>query len=157
MVGFTSIPQWVLQVLTSEKFFNSCLVHESEKKNEENTFCLECCICLCPHCLPPHRTHHLLQIRRYVYHDVIRLKDAERLMDCSFVQCKSSVFEAKANDQAIQRLRLHHMWAKPPTPIPLLLHSLQDSAMTQWGFSDQPTSHGLLIDIVDVEIYERRS
>ncbi|KAL2472468.1 PLATZ transcription factor family protein [Abeliophyllum distichum] len=85
MVRFTAIPQW-LQVMLSEKFFNSCLVHESDKKNEENTFCLNCCISLCLHCLPSHRSHHLLQIRRYVYQDVLLLKDAEKLMDCSFIQ-----------------------------------------------------------------------
>ncbi|KAK8538961.1 hypothetical protein V6N13_022103 [Hibiscus sabdariffa] len=43
---------------------------------------------------PPHLSlpclqecsHRLLQIRRYVYHDVIRLDDATRLMDCASVQ-----------------------------------------------------------------------
>ncbi|KAA8522259.1 hypothetical protein F0562_012932 [Nyssa sinensis] len=85
MMGFTSIPHW-LEVLLGEKFFNPCLVHESEKKNEKNTFCLDCCSSLCPHCLPPHQNHRLLQIRRYVYNDVLRLNDAQKLMDCSFVQ-----------------------------------------------------------------------
>ena len=28
----------------------------------------------------------MFQIRRYVYHDVIRLDDATKLMDCAFVQ-----------------------------------------------------------------------
>ncbi|XP_059639208.1 protein RGF1 INDUCIBLE TRANSCRIPTION FACTOR 1-like [Cornus florida] len=88
-VGLTSIPQW-LEVLFGEKFFNSCLVHESQKKNEKNTFCLDCCTCLCPHCLPPHQNHHLLQVRRYVYQDVIRLNDAQKLIDCSFVQLMQS-------------------------------------------------------------------
>ncbi|KAL2525157.1 PLATZ transcription factor family protein [Abeliophyllum distichum] len=85
MVPFAAIPQW-LEVLLGEKFFNSCLIHEYEKKNEENTFCLDCCISLCPHCLPSHQSHRLLQIRRYVYQDVLRLKDADKLIDCSFVQ-----------------------------------------------------------------------
>ncbi|CAA2960447.1 zinc finger [Olea europaea subsp. europaea] len=85
MVPFDTIPQW-LEVLLGEKFFNSCLFHEYEKKNEENTFCLDCCICLCTHCLPSHESHRLLQIRRYVYQDVLRLKDAEKLIDCSLVQ-----------------------------------------------------------------------
>ncbi|KAI7995819.1 hypothetical protein LOK49_LG11G02406 [Camellia lanceoleosa] len=82
MVGLNSIPQWI-EVLLGEKFFIPCLVHESEKKN---TFCLDCCISLCPHCLPPHQIHHLLQIRRYVYQDVVRLIDAQKLIDCSCVQ-----------------------------------------------------------------------
>ncbi|XP_052170906.1 protein RGF1 INDUCIBLE TRANSCRIPTION FACTOR 1-like isoform X2 [Diospyros lotus] len=85
MVGLTPIPQW-LQALLGEKFFIPCSVHLSEKKCEKNTFCLDCCISLCSHCLLPHRTHRLLQIRRYVYQDVIRLNEAQKLMDCSFVQ-----------------------------------------------------------------------
>ncbi|KAL7123273.1 hypothetical protein ACP275_01G095400 [Erythranthe tilingii] len=85
MESIEAIPGWI-RVLTCERFFNSCLVHECEKKNEENTFCLDCCITLCLHCLPSHTTHSLLQIRRYVYHDVLRLKDAQELMDCSSIQ-----------------------------------------------------------------------
>ncbi|KAK8498522.1 hypothetical protein V6N11_013651 [Hibiscus sabdariffa] len=42
--------------------------------------------CICPNCFSPHSSHRLLQIRRYVYHDVIRLDDATRLMDCASVQ-----------------------------------------------------------------------
>ncbi|GKU88423.1 hypothetical protein SLEP1_g2691 [Rubroshorea leprosula] len=79
------LPQW-LQVLLTEKFFNACIIHEEAKKNEKNIFCLDCCISICPHCLTPHRSHRLLQIRRYVYHDVVRLDDADKLMDCAFVQ-----------------------------------------------------------------------
>lgn len=29
------------------------------------------------------------QVRRYVYNDVVRLDDLERLIDCSFVQVRS--------------------------------------------------------------------
>ncbi|XP_075087484.1 protein RGF1 INDUCIBLE TRANSCRIPTION FACTOR 1-like [Nicotiana tabacum] len=83
--GSISIPKW-LEVLLTEKFFNACLVHEMEKKNEENVFCLDCCFSLCLHCLPSHHCHKLLQIRRYVYQDVLRLKEADKLLDCSFVQ-----------------------------------------------------------------------
>ncbi|RDX72555.1 hypothetical protein CR513_47953, partial [Mucuna pruriens] len=102
------VPRW-LQVLLSEKFYNACIIHEEAKKNEKNVFCLDCCISLCPHCLSPHRPHRLLQvllskfykkckqtqrksipsselIRRYVYHDVIRLDDAAKLIDCTSVQ-----------------------------------------------------------------------
>ncbi|XP_034675860.1 uncharacterized protein LOC117906777 [Vitis riparia] len=86
MVGFgCDIPHW-LEILLGEKFFNACVVHECAKKNEKNIFCLDCCTSICPHCLLPHRHHRLLQIRRYVYHDVIRLDDAQELMDCSLVQ-----------------------------------------------------------------------
>ncbi|XAR63195.1 hypothetical protein NMG60_11023047 [Bertholletia excelsa] len=79
------LPRW-LEVLLGEKFFNACLIHEEAKKNEKNIFCLDCCESICPHCLSPHRSHRLLQIRRYVYQDVIRVSDAEKLMDCSYVQ-----------------------------------------------------------------------
>lgn len=79
------VPRW-LQALLTEKFYNACITHEEAKKNEKNVYCLDCCISLCPHCLPPHRSHRLLQIRRYVYHDVVRLDDAAKLIDCSSVQ-----------------------------------------------------------------------
>ncbi|KAE9459444.1 hypothetical protein C3L33_08661, partial [Rhododendron williamsianum] len=85
LVGLASIPQW-LEVLLGEKFFNPCFVHETDKKSEKNIFCLDCCISLCPQCLPAHPSHRLLQIRRYVYQDVVRLNDAQKLMDCSSVQ-----------------------------------------------------------------------
>ncbi|XVF52655.1 hypothetical protein PTKIN_Ptkin05aG0036000 [Pterospermum kingtungense] len=85
MVGARSIPHW-LETLLGEKFFDTCTVHESAKKNEKNIFCLDCCITICPHCLPLHRPHRRLQIRRYVYQDVIRLSDAQKLINCSLVQ-----------------------------------------------------------------------
>ncbi|XP_010244300.1 PREDICTED: uncharacterized protein LOC104588170 isoform X2 [Nelumbo nucifera] len=78
-------PSWIFSLL-SEKFFDPCVVHENAKKNEKNTFCLDCCITICPHCLNLHNSHRLLQVRRYVYHDVIRLDDMEKLFDCGFVQ-----------------------------------------------------------------------
>ncbi|KAE8718748.1 Detected protein of confused Function [Hibiscus syriacus] len=56
------------------------------KKNEKNVYCLDCCISICPHCVPSHRFHRLLQVRRYVYHDVVRLEDLQKLIDCSNVQ-----------------------------------------------------------------------
>ncbi|KAF3440015.1 hypothetical protein FNV43_RR18293 [Rhamnella rubrinervis] len=79
------LPRW-LEVLLTEKFYNACIIHEEARKNEKNIYCLDCCFSLCPHCLSPHRSHRLLQLRRYVYHDVIRLDDASKLIDCSFVQ-----------------------------------------------------------------------
>ncbi|XVF13331.1 hypothetical protein REPUB_Repub08aG0199600 [Reevesia pubescens] len=85
MVGARSIPHW-LGILLGEKFFDPCILHESAKKNEKNIFCLNCCITICPHCLPGHRPHRHLQIRRYVYQDVIRLSDAQKLINCSLVQ-----------------------------------------------------------------------
>ncbi|KAL3833115.1 hypothetical protein ACJIZ3_007851 [Penstemon smallii] len=83
---FTSeVPEWLSSLLI-EKFFNACIVHEDVKKNEKNVFCMDCCEGICPHCITLHPSHRLLQIRRYVYHDVIRLGDADKLMDCAQVQ-----------------------------------------------------------------------
>lgn len=78
-------PAW-MQGLLSEKFFVGCGTHDSARKNEKNIYCLDCCKSICPHCLPAHLTHRLLQVRRYVYHDVIRLDDLVKLIDCSYVQ-----------------------------------------------------------------------
>lgn len=78
-------PEW-LETLYNEKFFVGCSYHETAKKNEKNVCCLDCCISICPHCVPSHRFHRLLQVRRYVYHDVVRLEDLENLIDCSNVQ-----------------------------------------------------------------------
>ncbi|CAL9125154.1 unnamed protein product [Musa textilis] len=104
------MPGW-LEAMLGEKFFNPCMIHETSKKNEKNIFCLDCCSSFCPQCLPPHRPHRLLQalhslslfalrhlkiqslhslmmflVRRYVYHDVVRVDDLEKLIDCSSVQ-----------------------------------------------------------------------
>ncbi|PON37832.1 B-box-type zinc finger [Parasponia andersonii] len=78
-------PAW-LEGLMGETFFGVCGAHENRRKNEKNVFCLHCCLSICPHCLPSHRSHPLLQVRRYVYHDVVRLGDLEKLIDCSFIQ-----------------------------------------------------------------------
>ncbi|KAK1282186.1 hypothetical protein QJS10_CPB22g00303 [Acorus calamus] len=78
-------PAW-LEGLMLETFFGNCGVHENKKKNEKNIFCLGCCRSICHHCVPSHRSHPLLQVRRYVYHDVVRLGDLEKLIDCSYVQ-----------------------------------------------------------------------
>nr|XP_043630569.1 protein RGF1 INDUCIBLE TRANSCRIPTION FACTOR 1 [Erigeron canadensis] len=81
----TNLPTWLESLLT-EKFFEACIVHEDAKKNEKNIFCIDCCGTICPHCIYLHNSHRLLQIRKYVYHNVIRVEDAEKLMDCAYVQ-----------------------------------------------------------------------
>ncbi|XP_047320694.1 protein RGF1 INDUCIBLE TRANSCRIPTION FACTOR 1-like [Impatiens glandulifera] len=78
-------PAW-MEALYTHNFFAPCDVHESAKKNEKNVCCLDCCASICPHCVSAHRLHRLLQVRRYVYHDVVRLEDLEKLIDCSNVQ-----------------------------------------------------------------------
>ncbi|KAG6513256.1 protein RGF1 INDUCIBLE TRANSCRIPTION FACTOR 1-like [Zingiber officinale] len=83
--GGGGMPGWLCG-LVEESFFVGCPAHESRKKNEKNIFCLGCCTSICPHCAPDHRSHPLLQVRRYVYNDVVRLDDLEKLIDCSYVQ-----------------------------------------------------------------------
>ncbi|KAG8485839.1 hypothetical protein CXB51_019238 [Gossypium anomalum] len=84
-MGGIEKPAW-LEALYTQKFFVGCCYHETAKKNEKNVCCLDCCISICPHCIPSHRFHRLLQVRRYVYHDVVRLEDVQKLIDCSNVQ-----------------------------------------------------------------------
>ncbi|KAK4757583.1 hypothetical protein SAY87_018884 [Trapa incisa] len=82
-MGLQRVPAW-LDALYTQSFFVGCSHHENAKKNEKNVCCLDCCTSICPHCIiPNHRTHRLLQIRRYVYHDVVRLEDLQNLIDCS--------------------------------------------------------------------------
>ncbi|XP_064966669.1 protein RGF1 INDUCIBLE TRANSCRIPTION FACTOR 1-like [Musa acuminata AAA Group] len=83
--GGGGMPGW-LGGLVEESFFVGCGLHEDRRKNEKNIFCLGCCTSICPHCAPAHPSHPLLQVRRYVYNDVVRLDDLEKLIDCSFVQ-----------------------------------------------------------------------
>ncbi|KAL7134599.1 hypothetical protein ABFS83_11G038100 [Erythranthe nasuta] len=78
-------PAW-MEALYAHKFFAPCSIHDSAKKNEKNICCLDCCTSICPHCVLSHRAHRLLQIRRYVYHEVVRLEDIDKLMDCSNIQ-----------------------------------------------------------------------
>ncbi|CAH2063344.1 unnamed protein product [Thlaspi arvense] len=85
MMETGEFPAW-LEVLLKEKFFNACLDHEDIKKNEKNILCIDCCLSICPHCLSSHSSHRLLQIRRYVYNDVLRVEDGSKLMDCSSIQ-----------------------------------------------------------------------
>ncbi|KAE9598710.1 putative transcription repressor PLATZ family [Lupinus albus] len=78
-------PAW-LERLVGETFFSGCGVHLNQRKNEKNVFCLHCCLSICPHCFPSHRLHPLLQVRRYVYQNVVRLYDLEKLINCSNIQ-----------------------------------------------------------------------
>ncbi|KAJ6400344.1 hypothetical protein OIU84_015907 [Salix udensis] len=80
----TTLPGFKL--FSQKNSFDACFIHKGARKNERNIFCLDCCVSICPHCLPPHNSHRLLQIRRYVYNDVLRLDDAQKLFDCASVQ-----------------------------------------------------------------------
>ncbi|KAF8370107.1 hypothetical protein HHK36_031858 [Tetracentron sinense] len=80
-------PEW-LETLLQSKFFGPCYDHHDLRKNEMNVFCIDCNRCVCQHCLSStaHYLHKLLQIRRYVYQDVVRLQDVQKHLDCSKVQ-----------------------------------------------------------------------
>jgi hypothetical protein len=79
-------PRWV-DVLLKQKFFHTCPHHNAAKKNECNNFCVTCTSQgLCQHCLPSHANHQTVQIRRYVYHDVVKLTDVEPLLQCEGIQ-----------------------------------------------------------------------
>ncbi|KAM7275346.1 hypothetical protein ACFE04_017212 [Oxalis oulophora] len=84
-VNDDELPRW-LDTFLRQQFFRTCLIHQEEQKKQMNLFCLDCCISICPDCLPRHPSHRVIQIRRYVYHDVIRLDDANQLIDCSDIQ-----------------------------------------------------------------------
>ncbi|WOL09364.1 hypothetical protein Cni_G18117 [Canna indica] len=84
-----SVAGWVDMLLRSE-FFGVCDQHREERRSEENIYCVDCGCRMCPHCLSrpggAHSAHRLLQIRRYVYQDVVRVHDMHSLLDCSKVQ-----------------------------------------------------------------------
>ncbi|GMH27444.1 hypothetical protein Nepgr_029287 [Nepenthes gracilis] len=86
-VGFEKKPDWLNTLLNCE-FYGLCVDHQDLKKNEKNVFCVDCCVCFCKHCITSsdHRHHSHLQICRYVYHDVIRLHDLQKHLDCSKIQ-----------------------------------------------------------------------
>ncbi|KAJ3689853.1 hypothetical protein LUZ61_019017 [Rhynchospora tenuis] len=87
LVGFSSyVPNWLEALLGEKDFFSPCTVHESSKRNEKNIFCLDCCFGICPQCAYHHPRHRFLQIRRYMYHDVVRVEEFEKLINCSSVQ-----------------------------------------------------------------------
>ncbi|KAM7463388.1 hypothetical protein LguiA_031509 [Lonicera macranthoides] len=79
--------EW-LSTLLHSKFFGSCVDHRHLRKNEKNVFCIDCNLCFCKHCISSsvHCLHRRLQICRYVYHDVVRLQDIQKFLDCSKIQ-----------------------------------------------------------------------
>ncbi|KAJ9153019.1 hypothetical protein P3X46_026511 [Hevea brasiliensis] len=75
-----------LSTLLQSKFFSSCDDHQELRKNEKNVFCIDCNIEFCRHCVKAHCLHRQLQICKYVYHDVVRLQDIQKHLDCSKIQ-----------------------------------------------------------------------
>ncbi|XP_009351571.1 protein RGF1 INDUCIBLE TRANSCRIPTION FACTOR 1 [Pyrus x bretschneideri] len=80
-----STDNWLNTLLLS-KFFGSCGVHQDLRKNEKNVFCIDCSLLLCRHCMTSHCLHTKFQICKYVYHDVVRLQEIQKHLDCSKIQ-----------------------------------------------------------------------
>ncbi|KAL4197969.1 hypothetical protein AMTRI_Chr03g43530 [Amborella trichopoda] len=79
-------PRW-LKPLLQTSFFIPCLVHHDAHKNECNLYCLNCMgNALCSYCLAHHKDHHVVQIRRSSYHNVIRVSEVQKVLDISAVQ-----------------------------------------------------------------------
>ncbi|KAJ8619093.1 hypothetical protein MRB53_015279 [Persea americana] len=79
-------PPWLNPLLTAT-FFLPCKFHGNSTKNECNMYCLDCMNgALCTYCLVLHREHHVIQIRRSSYHDVIRVSEIQKVLDISGVQ-----------------------------------------------------------------------
>ncbi|KAK6921609.1 PLATZ transcription factor [Dillenia turbinata] len=83
------IKNWLSTLLETE-FFVSCEEHENLRKNEVNVLCVDCNLSFCRHCLASssssHDDHRRLQICKYVYRDVVRLHDIQKLLNCSKIQ-----------------------------------------------------------------------
>lgn len=81
-----SVADWIHHMLKCE-FFSTCPRHRDHKKAEATYFCTDCCCRpLCGHCTTQHIGHRMIQIRRYVYCDVVRATDMSPHVDISGIQ-----------------------------------------------------------------------
>lgn len=80
-------PPWLIPLLKTS-YFIPCKVHQNASKSECNMYCLDCMgdRALCSYCLLGHKDHHIVQIRRSSYHNVIRVSEISKLIDISYVQ-----------------------------------------------------------------------
>ncbi|XP_047956625.1 protein RGF1 INDUCIBLE TRANSCRIPTION FACTOR 1-like [Salvia hispanica] len=81
------VPPWLERLLRTE-FFNLCRTHGEGSRSECNMYCLDCNAgAFCFYCRSSkHRDHHVIQIRRSSYHDVVRVSEIEKVVDISGVQ-----------------------------------------------------------------------
>ncbi|KAJ7523756.1 hypothetical protein O6H91_18G071500 [Diphasiastrum complanatum] len=79
-------PPWLKPLLTAS-FFVPCAFHGETNRNECNLYCLHCMgDSLCSTCTMDHKNHHIVQIRRSSYHDVIRVSEVHKVLDITGVQ-----------------------------------------------------------------------
>ncbi|XP_024367011.1 protein RGF1 INDUCIBLE TRANSCRIPTION FACTOR 1 [Physcomitrium patens] len=79
-------PVWLKPLLKAD-FFATCPLHGVSAKSERNLFCFKCMgDGICASCAVDHKDHHVVQIRRSSYHDVIRVSEIQKLLDLSTVQ-----------------------------------------------------------------------
>mmetsp|Transcript_6779 Transcript_6779/g.18997 ORF Transcript_6779/g.18997 Transcript_6779/m.18997 type:complete len:287 (-) Transcript_6779:1916-2776(-) len=85
----TNIPlaDWVKD-LERAVFFRSCAQHAHLKRHESTFYCITCGggKPLCHQCLQDHEGHAVLQLRRYVYEDVVNTSDMSQLMNINEIQ-----------------------------------------------------------------------
>ncbi|KAJ4704951.1 PLATZ transcription factor family protein [Melia azedarach] len=83
----SSVPPW-LETLLTTAFFTVCRTHGDAARSECNMYCLDChSDAFCFYCRSSrHQDHHVIQIRRSSYHDVVRVAEIEKVLDISGVQ-----------------------------------------------------------------------
>ncbi|KAG2486702.1 hypothetical protein HYH03_014631 [Edaphochlamys debaryana] len=84
----SSFAPWVPAFL-SAAYFQPCDRHRHHKKNECTFFCVTCGArphSVCQHCMGAHAGHQVIQVRRYVYCDVVRAVDINPFVDTNGVQ-----------------------------------------------------------------------